>query len=170
MERQLEGTHQPDTREGNMTETIRRLIGIGGIWCWLAMAGGVAFAGSSGGNWALVDQEEGQSDFYYDKGAVTRTDGLLNIRAKVVYGPEGKAEALELLGNAKLYGSLAATQYRYDINCATGQSRLAGVSHRDGADKVLREFDLTGKTSWEEIPVGSRLEMVSEAECPPPAQ
>jgi hypothetical protein len=153
-----------------MTEKIRRLIGIGGIW-WLAMAGGVAFAGSPGGNWALVDQEEGQSDFYYDKGAVTRTDGdLLNIRAKVVYGPEGKAEALELLGNAKLYGSLAATQYRYDINCATGQSRLAGVSHRDGADKVLREFDLTGKTSWEEIPVGSRLEMVSEAECPPPAQ
>ena len=154
-----------------MMKTIRRLLSIGGIWCLLSLAGGVALAGGPVGNWVLVDQDEGQSDFYYDKGAVTKADGdLLKVQVKVVYGPEGKADALELLGNAKLYGPLVATYYRYDINCATGQSRLAGVSHRDGADKVLREFDLAGKTSWEEIPVGSRLEMVSDAECPPPAQ
>jgi hypothetical protein len=118
--------------------------------------------------WMLVESDPAHSDFLYDKSAVARSaEGVVTINAKVVYSPEGKAETLKALQNAKKYEGLAATEYRYEIMCGEERkSRLQRVVHYDGKGGRIAEFDLAGKTEWEDIPVSSRLDMVADEECP----
>ena len=128
------------------------------------MASGVAWGG--GGKWVLLDSDPDHSDFYYDKDAIKRLpEGIIGIQAKVVFSPKGKADALESLKNAA-YRDLTWALYQYELNCDTQQSRLVRVVNYDSKESVITEFKLAGKTKWEDVPSGSRLEMVQEQECP----
>ena len=135
------------------------------------LAGGMmpGFTGSARGGeptWEEVDSIPDHSTFTYDKSAVARpAPGMVGVLTRLVYLPEGKAETLELLGNAKKYQGLAVSFFSYDIDCKGVKSRLTRVVHRDGEGKAIAEFDLAGKTEWEEIPPDSRLDMIREAEC-----
>src|SRR6266568_9413708 len=81
----------------------------------LLMAGKSSPAGAAEEQWVLVDSEPGESDFYYDKSTLARpTPEVLSVRVKVVYGPEGKADALEQLKDKKTYGNLKETLYLYE--------------------------------------------------------
>jgi len=117
-------------------------------------------------DWVMVHSDPSHSDFFYDKSAVTATpQGLLTVRAKVVYSAEGKADTLQVL-KAKKYENLAYSEYRYEIMCGEERkSRLQRVSHHDAKGVRIAEFDLAGKTEWEEIPISARLDMVADNEC-----
>jgi|GEM_PF-1407518 len=117
-------------------------------------------------DWDLIDSSE-QFDFFHDMAAnVTTPEGLVIVTLKAVYTPEGKQETLQLLKNDQRYADLAFTVYTYDLNCEVGTSRLRGVAHFDSKEGKITEFNLAGKTEWEEIPPGSRLDLVQGQACP----
>lgn len=121
--------------------------------------------------WVLLHSEPEHSDFFYNKAALSGSpEDVLTVWTKVVYGKAGKADMLEGVSHAKAYQDLAYTLYQYAINCATRQSRLQQVIHFDSKGNRIAEFNLTGKTEWEEITPDSRLDMVAEAECAPGAE
>jgi hypothetical protein len=144
---------------------IGGLLGAAFIVCLLA---GYNPARAQEAGWLLLHSEPEHSEFLYDKGSLDKSaEGILTVMTKVVYGKEGKAEVLEGRANAKAYQDLAYTLYQYGINCAMRQSRLQQIAHVDGKGKRIAEFNLAGKTEWEEIPAGSRLDMLLEQECMP---
>ena len=141
--------------------------------CSMAIAGamsmpvaGINEAMAGQPDWVMVHSDPSHSEFYYDKSAVTTTpQGLLTVRAKVVYSAEGKADTLQAL-KARKYENLAYSEYRYEIMCGEDRkSRLQKVSHYDGKGVLIAEFNLAGKTEWEEIPISARLDMVADNEC-----
>jgi surface-adhesin protein E len=144
---------------------INSLLGAVFVLCLLA---GFNPAGAAEAGWKLLHSESEHSEYFYDKGSLDKSaEGIVTVMTKVVYGKEGKAEVLESRGNAKAYQDLAYTLYQYGINCATRQSRLQQIAHVDAKGKRIAEFNLVGKTEWEAIPVGSRLDMLADEECPP---
>lgn len=119
-----------------------------------------------GANWVLLHSEPEHSEFFYDKAELCGSpEDILTVWTKVVYGKVGKADMLEGVSNAKAYQNLAYTLYQYGINCATRLSRLQQIIHIDSKGNRIAEFNLTGKTEWEEITPDSRLDMLAEAEC-----
>jgi hypothetical protein len=131
----------------------------------LLTASGAGWSGEA--RWLLLDSDAEHSDFYYDKGSIKRLpEGIISFQTKVIFTAKGKADALETLKN-DAYKGLTWASYEYELNCDTQQSRLGRVVNYDGKGGVISEFKLTGKTKWEDVPVGSRLEMVSDQECPP---
>ena len=121
---------------------------------------------ASGPEWVQVDAIPDHSNFTYDKSAVVRpAAGMVGVVIRQVYLPAGKAETLELLGNAKKYAGLAVSFFNYDIDCKGVKSRLTRVVHLDGVGGAIAEFDLAGKTDWEDIPTDSRLDIIREVEC-----
>ncbi len=129
----------------------------------LLVAGRGVYAGS-GPEWVLVDTDPSTSDFYYDKAAVTTSQGILRVTTKAVYSEDGKADALQVL-DAKKYANLAYTLFFYELDCSKRTSRLTKVVHTGDKGEKIAEFDLTGKSSWEEIPEDSRLDVVLTEEC-----
>ena len=122
-------------------------------------------AWSAESSWILLDSDA-SSDFYYDKGSISRSpEGIIDIWARVSYTEDGRQEVLDMLKN-EAYRKLAYSLYNYEINCAAGQSRLNQVIHYDAKGDKIAEFALAGKTSWEPIPIASRLDQVVEQECP----
>ncbi|ABQ28215.1 surface-adhesin E family protein [Geotalea uraniireducens] len=121
--------------------------------------------------WVLLHSEPEHSEFFYNKAALSVSpEDTFTVWTKVVYGKAGKADMLEGLSNVKTYQDLAYTLYQYGMNCATRQSRLQQIIHFDSKGNRIAEFNLTGKTEWEEITPDSRLDMVAEAECMPGAE
>ena len=114
--------------------------------------------------WVTLDQNR-ESTFSYDRAGVSRSGEVLRVTTRAVYTEQGKADTLNLLKSGKQYQNLFETRFIIDLSCKERTSRLQRVSHLDAAGTPLKEFDLAGKTSWEEIPPGSRLEKVTEAEC-----
>ena len=143
---------------------IGSLLGAVFVVCLLV---GYNPAGAETG-WQLLHSEPEHSEHFYDKGSLVKSaEGIVTVMTKVVYGKEGKAEVLEGRANAKAYQDLAYTLYQYGINCATRQSRLQQIAHVDAKGKRIAEFNLAGKTEWEAIPAGSRLDMLADEECTP---
>ena len=124
----------------------------------------------AGPMWELLDTAPEHSEFFYDKAGVKRVPaGIVTVTAKVAYGPEGRQEVVDALKNEK-YEALSYSLYSYEINCVKGESRLVSVKHANAQGGAIAEFNLAGKAEWEEIPIGSRLDMVVDEECPPPAR
>ncbi len=120
-------------------------------------------------DWEFVDTNPAHSDFYYDKSSISRApDGIVSVWTKVEYTEGGKADTLKILKNAKEYENIAQTQFLYDIDCKGAKSRLKQIVHYDGKGNRIKEFNLAGKTEWEEIPLYSRLESVTDEICPQP--
>jgi hypothetical protein len=136
------------------------------VWAMSGSVAGLNEAMAGQPDWVLVNSDPSHSDFFYDKSAVTASpQGLLTVRAKVVYSAEGKADTLKVL-KAKKYENLSYSEFRYEIMCGEERkSRLQQVSHYDAKGARIVEFDLVGKTEWEEIPISSRLDMVADDEC-----
>src|SRR6266568_2233469 len=98
-----------------MKVMLRRYLLAGAVVMSLVGMGKPSLAGAVEAQWVLVDSEPGESDFYYDKSTLARsTPKVLSVRVKVVYGPEGKADALEQLKDKKTYGNLKETLYLYE--------------------------------------------------------
>lgn len=117
-------------------------------------------------NWELLESDPHHSDFFYNKSAISRSpEGIMSVWAKVEYSSEGKEDTLRVLKHAKAYENLAYTLYRYDINCKKMQSLLKQIAHYDDKGNRIAEFNLEGKTEWEDIPLNSRLEIITDAQC-----
>jgi hypothetical protein len=141
---------------------IRQIFFCGWVLGVLLVSG----AWAEGPQWVLVDAAPNESDFSLDKAGVKKSpEGIVTVTVKVAYGPEGKQEALELLKNDKRYADLSTTLYSYDIKCAVSSQRLQRIVHQDSGGAVIREFNLAGKTDWEEVPAGSRMDLVREMVC-----
>lgn len=142
--------------------------------CRLLVAGVVAMtavpAMAGGPEWELLDSAPHHSEFFYDKAGVKKLPGgMVTVTAKVAYAPEGRQEVVDTLKNEK-YEALSYSLYSYEINCAKGESRLVSVKHANAQGGAIAEFSLAGKAEWEEIPVGSRLDVVVDEVCPAPAR
>lgn len=142
---------------------ISRLLVIAALLALLLQGRGLC-AGNAP-EWVLVDTDPSTSDFYYDKMAVTKTpQGIVSVTTKAVYSEGGKADALQVL-DAKKYANLAYTLFFYELDCTKRMSRLTKVVHTDDKGAKIAEFDLTGKSSWEEIPEDSRLDVILTEQC-----
>jgi hypothetical protein len=118
-------------------------------------------------DWKLLD-ETTDSRFYYDQsGAEPAGKGVFKIRTRVVYSDEGKAEALKMLQGNKDFEKLAETRYKHDLDCNKEQSKLLEARHLDQEGATIKSTDLSSSTEWEEIPPGSRMEMVQDKVCAP---
>ena len=127
-------------------------------------AGSVAFAGD--GQWVLLDEDTSTSNYFYDSTSVAPgDDGFLTVWTRAVYTEEGKADALDTIGHPTGFEGLAATNFLYTINCDADMSRLEKVVHRDGAGGTIKEYNLAGKTSWEEIEAETRMSLLRDAVC-----
>jgi len=120
----------------------------------------------AGPDWVLLD-EDNDSRFYYDRGAVkVPSEGVVQVVTRVVYTAEGKADALKILSTVKNFDKLYESRYRHELNCGKEESRLLEASHLDKEGVTLKSTDLASSTEWEEIPPYARLGMVLEKVCP----
>lgn len=135
--------------------------------CAVSILFAVSAAAAESPRWLLIDSSP-ESDFLYDTlGTKNLGDGIVAVTVKVSYSPEGKQETLNLLKNDKRYTDLAYTLYSYDLNCATRMERLHRVVHIDSKGAQVTEFNLAGKTEWEETPPGTRMDLVIDQACSP---
>lgn len=117
--------------------------------------------------WIVLDENR-DSYFSYDKRGVTKPqEGIRRITARVVYTPEGRAEALAILQPAKEYERLSESRYLYDLDCKGNKSKLLNVTHLDAEGARIKTFDMSAVTEWENVPPAARLELISELVCAP---
>lgn len=134
------------------------------------LAGTIAHADTGRGatpEWIELDENR-DSYFSYDKAGVAKPrEGIRQITARVVYTPEGRAEALTILQPAKDYERLSESRYVYELDCKGRKSKLLGVTHLDADGARIKTFDISAVTEWEDIPPAARLELINELVCAP---
>jgi hypothetical protein len=129
-----------------------------------AMTQGAAVAAEP--TWVLADENTG-TRFYYDSSGITSpTKGVTRVSVRVVYTEEGKADALEVLEHAPAFEKLFESRYVYDIDCNKKKIHLLRVTHIDDDGKQIKSLNLSANTEWEDIPPGSRLDVVADETCP----
>jgi hypothetical protein len=128
-------------------------------------------AWGAGPDWLLLDENQ-DSRFYYDQsGAKKPSEGVVQVRTRVVYTDEGKADALRILQGDKKLDNLFETRYLHELDCKKEQSRVREARHLDGEGVTLKLIDLSSVNEWEEIPPDARMALVQEKVCAPqPAQ
>ena len=115
-------------------------------------------------DWFMVDQNY-ESAFFYDRAGVVRGEkGVMQVTTRILYTDLGKAET-QKVESLKQLENLFETRFITEVSCGEHKSRLQRVTHLDDGGKPIKVFDLAGKTDWEEIPPGSRLDKVAETEC-----
>lgn len=120
-------------------------------------------------SWEIIDDNPAASTYSYDPASVAETEeGLVTVRTRVVYTDEGKADALDTIGNPVDFKDLTSTDFLYTINCPDGMSRLEKVIHRNGNGEIIKEYSLAGKTPWTEIEGETRMSLLREAVCDQP--
>jgi hypothetical protein len=119
----------------------------------------------AGPDWVLLDENQG-SRFYFDQsGAKNQGTGVVQVRTRVIYTDEGKADALKILEDAKKFARLSESRYLYELDCKKEQSRLLEVRHLDEEGVTLKTTDLATATEWEEISPDGRMGLVQEKAC-----
>ncbi len=125
-----------------------------------------AIAATGGPTWVLAD-ENASTRFYYDsRGISTPRPGISRVPIRVVYTEEGKAETLDVLGHDQGFEKLFETRYSYDLDCHKKKIHLLNVTHLDIDGKQIKAVNLSAVTEWEDIPPGSRLDLLAEEICP----
>lgn len=128
----------------------------------LALTAGSALAAE----WVVVDENPMVSNFYYDTSSVARDkEGKVSVWTRAIYSEEGKADALDTMGNPPAFKDLSHTHFLYTIDCAAATSRLEKVIHFDDKAEPIKEYNLSGKTDWEAIDEFTRLGLLQEAVC-----
>jgi len=125
----------------------------------------------AGPDWVLLD-ENPDSRFYFDQsGANKPGTGIVQVKTRVTYTDEGKADALKILEDPKKFAGLFESRYLYDLDCKKEQSRLLEVRHLDEEGVTLKTTDLAAATEWQEVSPDGRMDLVLEKVCAPrPAQ
>lgn len=119
--------------------------------------------------WEVIDENPAASTYAYDPTSVAEAeDGLVTVLTRAVYTDEGKADALDTIGNPPDLKDLSFTDFLYSINCSEGMSRLEKVVHRNSKGEIIREYALAGKTPWTEIEGETRMSLLREAVCAQP--
>lgn len=133
---------------------------------FVAMVAAGPVASAADAQWVLLDEDPGTSNYFYDSTSIAPGDeGLVTVWTKAAYTEEGKADALDTIGHPKGFEDLTSTTFLYTINCDGDMSRLEKVVHRDGKGGTIKEYTLTGKTSWEEIEAETRMSLLHDAVC-----
>lgn len=148
-----------------MGNAVRKLVS-GAVVAAAILAAGLAWAAAP--DWVLLDENQ-DSRFYYDQSGPRPHEGMAQVRTRVVYSDEGKADALKILGNQKKYQGLFESHYQHQVDCTEGRTRLLEATHLDEQGAVLNRSDLSGVTNWELVPAGERMSLVLEKVCTPPA-
>ena len=145
-----------------LTRVVRATLAMQAL---VLLVAGAGICGEVPGKWELVDADPATSEFYYDTSALKRApQGVVAVRVKMVYGTEGKAEALQVLGSDR-YAGLAVTVYEYDLDCSNLTTHLKTVAHFDYNGEKIAGFNLAGKTAWEDITPYSRLDLLQVEVC-----
>ncbi|QSV45792.1 surface-adhesin E family protein [Geobacter benzoatilyticus] len=120
-------------------------------------------------SWEIIDDNPAASTYSYDSTSVAEAEeGLVTVWTRVVYTDEGKADALDTIGNPPEFKDLTSTDFLYTINCSEGMSRLEKVIHRKGNGEIIKEYSLAGKTPWTELEGETRMSLLREAVCDQP--
>ncbi|HMN03847.1 surface-adhesin E family protein [Geobacter anodireducens] len=116
--------------------------------------------------WVVLDEDPMLSTFYYDSSSVSRDkEGMVSVWTRAIYSEEGKADALDTMGNPPAFKDLSHTHFLYTIDCQAAKSRLEKVIHFDDKAEPIKEYNLSGKTDWEAIDEFTRLGLLQEAVC-----
>ena len=116
-------------------------------------------------NWVLLDEND-DSRFYYDQGgAQNPTEGVVQVRTRVVYTESGKADALKILEASGKFKDLYETRYLHELNCEEQESRLLEVRHLDKQGVTLKTADLSSAAEWEGVPPFARMGVVLDKVC-----
>ncbi|BBA71162.1 hypothetical protein KIP69_13295 [Geobacter sulfurreducens] len=138
---------------------VVRLLSVVAI---LALTAGSVLAAE----WVVLDEDPMLSNFYYDSSSVSRDkEGMVSVWTRAIYSEEGKADALDTMGNPPAFKDLSHTHFLYTIDCKSSKSRLEKVVHFDDKAEPIREYNLSGKTDWEAIDEFTRLGLLQEAVC-----
>ena len=123
-------------------------------------------AAAAESKWVLLD-ENADTRFYYDGAHTAKSGpGRLGVTVRIVYTEEGKEDALKILGTTPGFDKLLETHYDYDMDCIKRKIRLLTVTHLDDAGNKLKTTDLSSVSPWEEVPPGTRLDLLSDSICP----
>ena len=116
-------------------------------------------------DWFLID-ENPESKFFYDRNGITQVrEGVIRVRARVVYSEAGRKKALEVLKELPPSAPLYESLYSYEINCPEQEGHLLAAGHYDDKGSLLRSSDLSAGTRWEYLEPGARLAVVAGEAC-----
>lgn len=141
-----------------------KVVTLAALLILIAMVPGIA--SEAGPRWVLAD-ENPSTRFYIDSDGITSPrKGISRVTVRVVYTEEGKEEALDVLGHDPGFAKLFDTRYSYDIDCQKKKIHLLHVTHLDEAGNQIKSVNLSAATEWEDIPPGTRLDLLAEEICP----
>lgn len=116
-------------------------------------------------DWIKIDENQ-ESSFFYDRNGTTRTsDTVRQVRTRVVYTDQGKAEALKVLKELPEPAKLYETRYMYEVNCLEKEGHLLGSTHFDKGGAIMKSSDLAAFTQWEYLAPGTRMALVTNQAC-----
>jgi hypothetical protein len=114
-------------------------------------------------DWQYYDTARNGSSFFYDRGNITNSDGILKIYQKEAYHENVLFRLRERLGAR--YSDLAGIINFVEIDCANDRSRIRSVTYCDSGGKSIEIRD-KGTPEWTPVSQRSELSMLSELCCP----
>jgi len=114
-------------------------------------------------DWQYYDAARNGSSFFYDRGNVTNSNGILKIYQKEAYQENALFRLRERLG-AK-YSDLTEIVNLIEIDCPNERSRTRSVTYYDSDGKAIETRD-KGGAEWAPISQKSELTRLCELCCP----
>ncbi|UPU36843.1 hypothetical protein M1B72_03795 [Geomonas paludis] len=118
-------------------------------------------------DWFLLD-ENPESSFFYDRSGGNKTsEGVIQVRTRVIYSEAGRKEAVKVLKGLPQPAMLHETLYSYEINCVEREGHLLAATHLDNNGNILKSSDLAAATQWQYLPPDTRMGLVIQQACQP---
>jgi hypothetical protein len=114
-------------------------------------------------DWQYYDTARNGSSFFYDRGNVTNSDGVLKIYQKEAYHENALFRLRERLG-AK-YSDLTGVINFLEIDCPNERARIRSVTYYDSDEKAIETKD-KGGADWTSVSQKSELSRLCELCCP----
>jgi hypothetical protein len=114
-------------------------------------------------DWQYYDTARNGSSFFYDRGNITNSNGILKIYQKEAYHENALFRLRERLG-AK-YSDLTGIVNLIEIDCPNERSRIRSVTYYDSDGKAIEIRD-KGTPEWTPVSQKSELSMLCELCCP----
>jgi len=114
-------------------------------------------------DWQFYDTARNGNSFFYDRGNVTDSNGLLKIYQKEGYQENALFRLREKLG-AK-YSDLAEIVNLIEIDCPNERSRIRSVTYYNSDKKAIETRD-KGDAEWTPVSQRSELKTLYELCCP----
>lgn len=137
--------------------SLLSLCALGLLWS------GIAWSATA--DWFLLDENQ-ESSFFVDRSGMNKVrEGIIQVRTRVVYSPQGQKEAAKVLKGLPAPAALYETLYSYEINCEEREGHLLAASHFDKRGTLLKSSDLDAVTQWEYLPPDTRMGLVLQQAC-----